>query len=210
MPASSPDTRHSEGAVRDAVIRLSRPDGEGGAVIERAAILAEGSPAAAIEAWVISHGGEPEVPTFGAHAPGPLRPPVRDRWIALPTALRIPCRGAGIEPMTDKPTQPPLRGEAAWRAEKQEIAKRNDAARAEGIRQRASKVGARPARSPLRRQAAKPSARAGRGARMQSPTCTSTSADLFGQLEQELGITIQVRRPQAYAVERLHASTRSQ
>ena len=41
--------------------------------------------------------------------------------------------------MTDKPTQPPLRGEAAWRAEKQEIAKRNDAARAEGIRQRASK-----------------------------------------------------------------------
>ena len=66
MPASRPDTRHSEGAVRDAVIRLSRPDGEGGAVIERAAILAEGSPAAAIEAWVISHGGEPEVPTFGA------------------------------------------------------------------------------------------------------------------------------------------------
>ena len=41
--------------------------------------------------------------------------------------------------MTDKPTPQPLRGEAAWRAEKQEIAKRNDAARAEGIRQRASK-----------------------------------------------------------------------
>jgi len=70
MPASSPDTRHSEGAVRDAVIRLSRPDGEGGVVIERAAILAEGTPAAAIEAWVISHGGEPEVPTFSASAPG--------------------------------------------------------------------------------------------------------------------------------------------
>jgi hypothetical protein len=70
MPASSPDTRHSEGEVRAAVIRLSRPDGEGGAVIERAAILAEGTPAAAIEAWVISHGGEPEVPTFSASAPG--------------------------------------------------------------------------------------------------------------------------------------------
>ena len=67
MPDSSPrDTRDSESAVRAAVIRLSRPDGEGGAVIERAAILAEGTPAAAIEAWVISHGGEPEVPTFGA------------------------------------------------------------------------------------------------------------------------------------------------
>jgi hypothetical protein len=71
MPASSPpDTRHSEGAVRAAVSRLSRPDGEGGAVIERAAILAEGTPAAAIEAWVISHGGEPEIATFGASAPG--------------------------------------------------------------------------------------------------------------------------------------------
>ncbi len=40
--------------------------------------------------------------------------------------------------MTDKPTQP-LRGEAAWRAEKQEIAKRNDAARAAGTRKRATK-----------------------------------------------------------------------
>ena len=40
--------------------------------------------------------------------------------------------------MTDKPTEP-LRGEAAWRAEKLAIAKRNDAARAEGVRQRASK-----------------------------------------------------------------------
>jgi len=40
--------------------------------------------------------------------------------------------------MTDKPTEP-LRGEAAWRAQKQEIAKRNEAARAAGIRQRATK-----------------------------------------------------------------------
>ena len=41
--------------------------------------------------------------------------------------------------MTDKPTPQPLRGEAAWRAEKQEIAKRNDAARAAGARRRATK-----------------------------------------------------------------------
>ena len=59
MPASTRDTRLSDGAVRAAVIRLSRPDGEGGAVIERAAILAEGVPAAAIEAWIVDHGGEP-------------------------------------------------------------------------------------------------------------------------------------------------------
>ena len=40
--------------------------------------------------------------------------------------------------MKDKPAQP-LRGEAAWRAQKQEISKRNEAARAAGMRQRAAK-----------------------------------------------------------------------
>jgi len=71
MPRSSPrDTRDSEEAVRAAVIRLSRPDGDGAAIIERAAILAEGTPAAAIEAWIVDHGGEPEVPTIGTPAPG--------------------------------------------------------------------------------------------------------------------------------------------
>lgn len=71
MPAKrTSETRDSEGEVRAAVIRLSRLDGDGGAVIERAAILAEGAPAAAIEAWVISHGGEAEAPIVAAHAPG--------------------------------------------------------------------------------------------------------------------------------------------
>lgn len=85
MPASSSrDTHHSESAVRAVVIRLSRPDGEGGAVIERAAILAEGTPAAAIEAWIVDHGGEPEGPTVGApgrglHGLRPDRAAVGDR-----------------------------------------------------------------------------------------------------------------------------------
>src|SRR5690349_1169499 len=71
MPASSSsDTLEADAEVRAAVIRLSRPDGDGGAVIERAAILAEGTPAAAIEAWIVGHGGEPEVPTKGTPAPG--------------------------------------------------------------------------------------------------------------------------------------------
>jgi hypothetical protein len=61
MPASkSPDPRETEDAVRAAVVRLSRRDRDGGAVIERAAIMAEGTPAAAIEAWVVTHGGRPE------------------------------------------------------------------------------------------------------------------------------------------------------
>jgi hypothetical protein len=60
MPASSSsDFRRSEEAIRAAVRRLSRPDGQGGAVIERAAIVAEGTPSAAIEAWVIDNGGQP-------------------------------------------------------------------------------------------------------------------------------------------------------
>lgn len=73
MPASSEsDFRQSEAAIRAAVRRLARPDGNGGAVIERAAIVAEGTPSAAIEAWVIDNGGRPDVveiarPVAGLH-----------------------------------------------------------------------------------------------------------------------------------------------
>jgi hypothetical protein len=42
------------------VKRLSRPDGLGGAVIERAAIMAEGSESAAILAWIVAHDGQPD------------------------------------------------------------------------------------------------------------------------------------------------------
>ena len=69
MPTST-EAGQSETAVRAAVIRLSRPDGEGGAVIERAAIVAEGAPSAAIEAWIIAHGGEPEAPVTTTPARG--------------------------------------------------------------------------------------------------------------------------------------------
>lgn len=61
MPASSPSKfGDSEAAVFAAVRRLSRPDGQGGAVIERAAIVAEGKISVAIEAWVIDNGGQPD------------------------------------------------------------------------------------------------------------------------------------------------------
>ena len=42
--------------------RLSRPDGSGGAVIERAAIMAEGPESADILAWILAHDGKPEAP----------------------------------------------------------------------------------------------------------------------------------------------------
>jgi hypothetical protein len=70
MPASSSRDARPDGAVRAAVIRLCRPDGYGGAVIERAAIVAEGACAAAIEEWILTHGGEPEAPVIAAPRPG--------------------------------------------------------------------------------------------------------------------------------------------
>ncbi|HEY4826258.1 MAG TPA: hypothetical protein VIH85_05800 [Solirubrobacteraceae bacterium] len=71
------------------VRRLARPHASGGAVIERAAILAEGSDSASVIAWIAEHGGEPEArlasgSTHGLHGsrlsnPGgeQRRPPLR-------------------------------------------------------------------------------------------------------------------------------------
>ena len=42
------------------VTRLSRPHPSGGVVIERAAILAEGSDYAAVMSWITAHAGTPE------------------------------------------------------------------------------------------------------------------------------------------------------
>lgn len=71
MPATnSHDARQDDDAIRATVIRLSRADGYGGAVIERAAIVAEGTRAAAIEDWILTHGGEPEAPVSAAVRPG--------------------------------------------------------------------------------------------------------------------------------------------
>lgn len=42
------------------VTRLARPHASGGAVIERAAILAEGADFASVMAWIADHGGKPE------------------------------------------------------------------------------------------------------------------------------------------------------
>ena len=49
-------------AIRELVIRLSRPDGNGGHTIERATLRAEGVHLDAIVAWIEAHGGTPEAP----------------------------------------------------------------------------------------------------------------------------------------------------
>jgi hypothetical protein len=55
--------------IRSLVTRLARANASGGAVIERAAILAEGADFDAVMAWILAHGGEPEaaVPSSTRH-----------------------------------------------------------------------------------------------------------------------------------------------
>jgi hypothetical protein len=52
--------------IRSLVARLARPHASGGAVIERAGILAEGTDSAAVIAWITAHGGQPEAATSAA------------------------------------------------------------------------------------------------------------------------------------------------
>ncbi len=46
--------------ILELVKRLARPHASGGAVIERAAILAEGADFASVLAWIADHDGQPE------------------------------------------------------------------------------------------------------------------------------------------------------
>lgn len=49
--------------VRASIKRLARPHRSGGAVIERAAIMAEGDRSAELLAWIAAHDGQPEAQT---------------------------------------------------------------------------------------------------------------------------------------------------
>jgi hypothetical protein len=79
----------NDDAILALVTRLARPHSSGGAVIERAAILAEGGDFASVMAWIEDHDGHPEptaaaVATRGLHGSaissgggGRVRPPLR-------------------------------------------------------------------------------------------------------------------------------------
>ena len=68
--AGPQEGQESDRAIRAVVVRLARPHASGGAVIERAAIVAEGADAAAIVAWILAHAGEPEAAVPRASARG--------------------------------------------------------------------------------------------------------------------------------------------
>jgi hypothetical protein len=56
--------------IRGLVAGLARPHHSGGDIVERAAILAAGSDAAAIVEWIGAHGGVPEAPATAGPSGG--------------------------------------------------------------------------------------------------------------------------------------------
>lgn len=54
--------------IRALVAGLSRPHPSGGAVIERAAVLASGADSSAVLAWILAHDGQPESQTAASSA----------------------------------------------------------------------------------------------------------------------------------------------
>lgn len=89
-------TEIADDEIRTIVTRLARPHRSGGRVIERAAILAEGADFDAVMAWIIAHGGTPEMAappkaSRGLHAPrqsAGTSDPVPLRFILPAGALR--------------------------------------------------------------------------------------------------------------------------
>ena len=69
---SVPTAPEPDQAIRVRVTRLSRASRSGEAVIEHAAIFAEGAESHAIIGWILAHGGQPEAnapqaPSRGLH-----------------------------------------------------------------------------------------------------------------------------------------------
>lgn len=79
---SDPSAPEADQAIRILVTRLSRASRSGEAVIEHAAILAEGAESHAIIGWILANGGQPEAsppqaPSRGLHgarSSGDVRP----------------------------------------------------------------------------------------------------------------------------------------
>ena len=89
------ETSPDDDALRAVVARLSRPHRSGGHVIERAALLADGSDFEAVIAWIEAHGGQPEAPAparsgGGLHSSRLTGPadPTPLRFILAPDVLR--------------------------------------------------------------------------------------------------------------------------
>ena len=68
-PATSAPVVDDE-ALRLLVTRLARPHRSGGRAIERASLLSSGADFDAAMAWIVAHGGEPELPAASRSSGG--------------------------------------------------------------------------------------------------------------------------------------------
>ena len=96
-PAPAASAVRDEDPIGDIVGRLARLQPSGAALIERAAILADGADYVAVVAWIMAHDGQPEAavssakggglhgPRLSASAAAGSRPPVR--YVLPPGAL---------------------------------------------------------------------------------------------------------------------------
>jgi hypothetical protein len=76
-------------AIRELVIRLSRPNGAGGHTIERATLRAEGIHLTAIVKWIEAHGGTAEAPAAAPRGSGGLHGGLRgNSATAVPGTVR--------------------------------------------------------------------------------------------------------------------------
>ena len=90
--------------IRSLVTRLARAHPSGGTVIERAAIMAEGTDSEAVLAWILAHGGEPEATVETSsrhglhgsrlHASGGSAPRAASRFV-LPAGALDPSPSTG-------------------------------------------------------------------------------------------------------------------
>lgn len=79
--------------IRTVLARLARPHASGGFVVGRAAILAEGADFAAINAWILAHGGVCETPFPSGSGRGihSMTPAHRGESTTRSPAYRLPA-----------------------------------------------------------------------------------------------------------------------
>jgi hypothetical protein len=108
-----------EETIRAIVVRLARPSGSGTHVVDRAAILAEGSDCAEIEAWIVRKGGEAcrdatvsrgrglHAERANARAPASAAP---SRYVLPASALNVQPSTAAMEAAGIEPARPEQTG----------------------------------------------------------------------------------------------------
>jgi hypothetical protein len=94
-------------AIRGLVRSLSRPHPSGGAVIERAAILASGADSVSILAWIDAHHAEPEELAPAAVTGGLHGGRTAARRPSAPLRYVLPAGAFGTDSLSQREVPPP-------------------------------------------------------------------------------------------------------